>query len=121
MSGQIYTKKDKDDDEDTGKDSYDTLLRELTFVKGKKLATERLKTEDEIIKEDKERLEKLENQRLKRMKGEFDDEENEEQEESGFEDKDEDDESGDEEEEEEVRFLYDKVYTILSAFLSVSA
>ncbi|XP_067656248.1 nucleolar protein 14-like [Haliotis asinina] len=51
-----------------GNDDYDIAVRELKFeIKGK--ATDRLKTEEELAKEEKERLEKLEADRVRRMKG----------------------------------------------------
>jgi len=105
MSGEVYAKGEKVKEAlETAVDNYDTLLRELTFEKGRKVATERLKTEEEVIKEEKEKLERMEEQRLKRMQGEDDDDEdstNDEQEESDAEkESDEDDENEDEEEEE---------------------
>ncbi|XP_046571254.1 nucleolar protein 14-like [Haliotis rubra] len=49
-------------------DDYDITVRELKFeIKGK--ATDRLKTEEELAKEEKERLENLEADRVRRMKG----------------------------------------------------
>ncbi|RDD40549.1 Nucleolar protein 14 [Trichoplax sp. H2] len=49
-------------------DSYDKSVRELAFdLKAK--ATSRLKSEEELIKEEKEKLEQLEADRLRRMKG----------------------------------------------------
>ncbi|KAK3095262.1 hypothetical protein FSP39_012329 [Pinctada imbricata] len=49
-------------------DDYDVAVRELKFeMKGK--ASDRLKTEEEIAKEEKERLEKLERERQNRMRG----------------------------------------------------
>ncbi|ESO96868.1 hypothetical protein LOTGIDRAFT_115358 [Lottia gigantea] len=53
-------------------DDYDIAVRSLQFeARGK--ATDRLKTDEEIAKEEKERLEKLEADRLRRMKGIIDD------------------------------------------------
>ncbi|KAK3603036.1 hypothetical protein CHS0354_037784 [Potamilus streckersoni] len=49
-------------------DDYDIAVRELQFeMKGK--ATDRMKTEEEIAREEKEKLEKLEADRIRRMKG----------------------------------------------------
>lgn len=49
-------------------DDYDIAVRELMFAtRGK--PTDRLKTEEELAKEEKERLEKLEADRLRRMRG----------------------------------------------------
>ncbi|XP_071089794.1 nucleolar protein 14-like isoform X2 [Haliotis cracherodii] len=49
-------------------DDYDIAVRELKFeIKGK--ATDRLKTVEELAKEEKERLENLEADRVRRMKG----------------------------------------------------
>ena len=44
-------------------------MKELVFEPKKAKAQDRLKTDEEIIKEEKERLEKLEELRLMRMKG----------------------------------------------------
>ncbi|KAK2162452.1 hypothetical protein LSH36_98g02047 [Paralvinella palmiformis] len=49
-------------------DDYDRMVRELQFeVRGN--VTDRLKTEDELAKEEREKLEKLEADRIRRMKG----------------------------------------------------
>ncbi|KAF5303825.1 hypothetical protein FQA39_LY09810 [Lamprigera yunnana] len=53
-------------------DDYDKVVRELRF-EARGQPTERLKTEDEIAREEKEKLEKLENERISRMKGVFED------------------------------------------------
>jgi len=50
-------------------DDFDELMVSLAG-EAKARATDRLKTADEIFKEEKERLEKLEEERLKRMRGE---------------------------------------------------
>ncbi len=95
MSGQVYTKGEKAAEDEEEKDSYDTLLRELTFAKGKQQAKDRLKTEEEVVRDEKDKLEKLEQERVKRMRGEGDDlDEREEQEED-----DEEEQEGEEEEE----------------------
>nr|CAD7201302.1 unnamed protein product [Timema douglasi] len=61
-------KSSKDTQESFKPDPYDTVMRELKFeARGK--PSDRLKTEDEIAKEEKERLEKLEAERQDRMKG----------------------------------------------------
>lgn len=88
-------------------DAYDVLMRELHFDGRKKVATERTKTAEEIIAEERERLENLEKDRKKRMmggleeddkdKGDDDDDEDMESED----DDEDDDESGEDEEEEE--------------------
>src|SRR5277367_3265604 len=49
--------------------SYDAALREMVYDKRSK-PTERTKTEEEIAQEEMERLQKLEQERLKRMRGE---------------------------------------------------
>ena len=49
--------------------SYDAALREMVYDKRSK-PTERTKTEEEIAQEESERLQKLEEERLKRMRGE---------------------------------------------------
>ena len=68
-SGAIYTKKDDPNDEGPDTDPYNVLMRELAFEVKKGKAQERLKTDEEVIAEEKERLEKLEDERIKRMKG----------------------------------------------------
>ncbi|KAL5022325.1 hypothetical protein ScPMuIL_001480 [Solemya velum] len=51
-------------------DDFDMMVRELKFeMKGK--PTDRLKTEEELAKEEKEKLEELEMDRMRRMKGEI--------------------------------------------------
>merc|ERR1712226_1596 len=70
ISGKIYSGK-KQDEEENDHDDYNKLMRELMFQSTKKaVAQERLKTDEEIIKDEKERLEKLESDRNRRMKGE---------------------------------------------------
>lgn len=55
-------------DEISKPDSYDTVMKQLIFeARGK--PSDRLKSEDELAKEEKERLEKLEAERLQRMHG----------------------------------------------------
>merc|ERR1711962_248799 len=51
-------------------DPYDMLVKSLGFEKKEARGGERLKTDDEKIKDEKERLEKLEEDRLRRMRGE---------------------------------------------------
>ena len=71
--GAIYTKKEEVAVvEEADSDPYNVLMRELAFESKKGMAQERLKTEEEIIAEEKERLEKMEADRVKRMKGDFD-------------------------------------------------
>ncbi|KAF7272717.1 hypothetical protein GWI33_014529 [Rhynchophorus ferrugineus] len=69
---QLVSKKSKNDDnKDENKskvDDYDKYMRELKF-EARGTVSDRLKTEDEIAKEEKERLEKLEQERIDRMKG----------------------------------------------------
>ncbi|KAJ8941563.1 hypothetical protein NQ318_011522 [Aromia moschata] len=59
-------------EEDTTKktkiDDYDKVMRELKF-EARGTVSDRLKTEDEIAKDEKEKLEQLEKERLERMKG----------------------------------------------------
>ncbi|XP_059084097.1 nucleolar protein 14-like [Tigriopus californicus] len=73
--GHIHTKQTKDAAEAAVKpeqpDPYDVLVRELTFETQGKVATERTKTQEEIIREEKEKLEKLEVARRQRMEGEL--------------------------------------------------
>lgn len=69
------SKKPKNQDEEKAKvDDYDIAVRELKF-ESKGEATDRLKTEEELAKEEKERLDKLEADRLRRMRGDGDEEE----------------------------------------------
>lgn len=85
-------------DDNENKDDFNMLFRELAFeMKGK--ATDRLKTPEEIAKEEKERLEQLERERLRRMQGDVSEDESEDQEEEG-EEEDEEGEEGEEGEEE---------------------
>ena len=60
----------EDNDSSTNYDPYDMLVKELGFQKKQAVAGERLKTEEEKIKDEKERLQKLEADRLRRMRGE---------------------------------------------------
>merc|ERR1712223_502252 len=68
--GSCYAKKTKDDDETEENDDYNKIMKELVFDPKKAKAQERLKTDEEIITDQKEMLEKLEELRQKRMKGE---------------------------------------------------
>jgi nucleolar protein 14 len=80
MSGSIYTKKFHEKDEEDGEevDAYNKLMNELVFEPKKAPAQDRLKTDEEIVLGDKERLEKLEKLRLKRMTGDVGQEDSEE-------------------------------------------
>ncbi len=102
-----HRKEDPSEEQDT--DPYNVLMRELAFEIKRGKAQERLKTEEEIIAEERDRLEKLEADRIKRMKGGFDaevdgedDEEAEVGEEENGGDGDDDGVGSDGEEEEEV-------------------
>ena len=91
MTSGIYSKKEVDEhDEET--DEYNKLMNQLIFEPKKAQAQERLKTDEEIVTEQKEMLEKLEELRQKRMKGGDFEEDNE---------SDDDDNDGAEEEEED--------------------
>ena len=85
-SSGIYSKKAETADNEEETDEYNKLMNQLIFEPKKAQAQERLKTDEEIITEQKEMLEKLEELRQNRMKG------------GDFED----DESGDDAEEEEA-------------------
>ncbi|CAB4056288.1 NOP14 [Lepeophtheirus salmonis] len=105
----FYTKKVKLIEQEENKDSYDMLMRELVFEPKKAKASDRLKTDEEIVKEEKDKLEKLEKDRLARMEGavEMEDAENEEEdddEEEVDEEEGTDDGNDSEEEEEEDGF-----------------
>lgn len=79
-------------------DDYNSLMRELSFQPKRATAQERLKTDEEIIKEEKDRLEKLEADRLRRMNG---GEERPDQDEDEEDDEDDDDDDEDEEDDDE--------------------
>ena len=66
----IYSKKFEELDNDEEMDDYNKIMKQLAFEPKKAPAQERLKTDEEIISEQKEMLEKLEELRQKRMKGE---------------------------------------------------
>ena len=70
-SGTIYHKKEDDNNDDNNEetDEYNKLMKELVFEPKKAKAQDRLKTDEEIVKETKERLELLEQLRVQRMKG----------------------------------------------------
>ncbi|KAB0794544.1 hypothetical protein PPYR_11383 [Photinus pyralis] len=57
-------------------DDYDRIMKELKN-QPRGYATDRLKTEDEIAREEKEKLEQLERERLSRMRGVFEDDKSE--------------------------------------------
>ena len=59
-----------DDDHVSSYDPYDMLVKSLGYEKKEARPSERLKTEDEKLKDEKERLQKLEEDRLRRMRGE---------------------------------------------------
>ncbi|KAJ8985042.1 hypothetical protein NQ317_016953 [Molorchus minor] len=61
-------KKSDDKMEKPSTDDYDKVMRELRF-EARGTVSDRLKTEDEIAKEEKEKLDQLEKDRLERMKG----------------------------------------------------
>ena len=106
-TGKVYQKADlleklrREDAAAKDVDPYDKLMGELTFEKGKQQATERLKTDEEIVQEDRDRLEKLEKERLKRMRGEIGGQESEGEEEAAEEEEEDDSDGGEEEEEED--------------------
>merc|ERR1719295_1541675 len=63
-------KRKQDDEAPASYDPYDMLVKSLGFEKKEARGGERLKTEDEKLVEEKERLEKLEEDRQRRMRGE---------------------------------------------------
>merc|ERR1711915_670163 len=63
-------KSKKDSDEGRNYDPYDMLVRQLTYEKKEARGGERLKTEEEKLKEERERLQSLEEDRQRRMRGE---------------------------------------------------
>lgn len=68
LSAGMKKKNESDDVSAAKHDDYDIAVRELKFeMKG--MATDRLKTDEEIAKEEKEKLEKLEQDRIRRMNG----------------------------------------------------
>merc|ERR1712037_502016 len=100
-SGTFYAKKVKGNDEDETEetDDYNKFMKELSFEPKKAKAQDRLKTDEEIITDQKDLLEKMEELRQKRMRGE-DIEENEQDEQGEENEQDEHSEHGEEEEEE---------------------
>ncbi|XP_030753154.1 nucleolar protein 14 homolog [Sitophilus oryzae] len=67
------TKKAEEKDQEKSKvDDYDKFMRELRF-EARGTVSDRLKTEGEIAQEEKEKLEKLEQERINRMKGTIED------------------------------------------------
>ncbi|KAJ8934163.1 hypothetical protein NQ314_013545 [Rhamnusium bicolor] len=67
----IISKSKKTEEDEVGKpkiDDYDKVMRELKF-EARGTVSDRLKSEDELAKEEKEKLEQLEKERLERMKG----------------------------------------------------
>merc|ERR1719319_852386 len=68
--GGFYSKKNEKEEEESKKDEYDMLVRELGFAPKQARGSERLKTDEEIIKEEREKLDELESDRLRRMNGE---------------------------------------------------
>ncbi|XP_072742534.1 nucleolar protein 14 homolog [Anoplolepis gracilipes] len=62
------SKKSKDDSENVKADAYDIAVRQLIF-EARGNPSEKLKSEEEIIQEEKKKLEQLETDRLARMKG----------------------------------------------------
>jgi len=79
----------EEDMEGGAKDDYNILMKELQFAQKRALAQDRLKTEEEVIKENKEKLERQESERVKRMNGGDRDEEEEEESENDGSDVDE--------------------------------
>eukprot|EP00095_Tigriopus_kingsejongensis_P002460 maker-scaffold1069_size64751-snap-gene-0.13 protein:Tk02460 transcript:maker-scaffold1069_size64751-snap-gene-0.13-mRNA-1 annotation:"nucleolar protein 14 homolog" len=73
VGGAIHTQATKAAEaEARAPDPYDQLVRELTFETQSQVATERTKTDEEIIKEERDKLEKLEAERRRRMDGTLD-------------------------------------------------
>ena len=60
----------RDEDPAASYDPYDMLVKQLSFQKKEAKAGERLKTDEEKVKDERERLQKLEEDRLRRMRGE---------------------------------------------------
>jgi len=63
-------RKKGDDDDDKAYDPYDMLVKQMGFEKKEARGGERMKTEEEKVKEEKERLQNLEEDRQRRMRGE---------------------------------------------------
>ena len=74
--GNMWNKSSKnslhnnDDEVVASYDPYDMLVKSLNYEKKEARPSERLKTDDEKMKDEKERLQKLEADRLRRMRGE---------------------------------------------------
>ncbi|XP_053560171.1 nucleolar protein 14 [Bombina bombina] len=69
LSHKVPKSERKKEDEKPKPDEYDKIVRELGFEM-KAMPCDRMKSEEELAKEEKERLEKLEADRLRRMRGE---------------------------------------------------
>merc|ERR1712098_255735 len=67
---QHFRRGKNDDYEASNYDPYDMLVKSLGFQKKAARPAEKLKTEEEKIKDEKDRLQKLEEDRLRRMRGE---------------------------------------------------
>merc|ERR1711936_1019065 len=70
QEGSGLLKGNKDEEKGSSGDTYDMLVSSLCFEKKEARPTERLKTEEEKIKDERDRLQKLEEDRLRRMRGE---------------------------------------------------
>ena len=95
-----------DEDETEETDDYNKFMKELSFEPKKAKAQDRLKTDEEIITDQKDLLEKMEELRQKRMRGEDieeneQDEQGEENEQNEQGEENEQDEQGEENEQDE--------------------
>merc|ERR1739838_1251041 len=70
QEGSGLMKGNKDEEKGASGDTYDMLVSSLCFEKKEARPTERLKTEEEKIKDERDRLQRLEDDRLRRMRGE---------------------------------------------------
>ncbi|KAL3699158.1 hypothetical protein R1sor_017180 [Riccia sorocarpa] len=74
LSKKDTTSNKEKEEEEEKPDDYDKMMKEMIFdIRGH--ASDRLKTDDEVIKEERERLEELERKRKQRMLGEDSDDE----------------------------------------------
>ncbi|KAL2609472.1 hypothetical protein R1flu_028045 [Riccia fluitans] len=73
-SAKDKTSNKEKDEEEEKPDDFDKIMKEMIFDR-RGHATDRLKTDEEVLKEERERLEELERKRKQRMLGEDSDEE----------------------------------------------
>ncbi|XP_036385181.1 nucleolar protein 14 [Megalops cyprinoides] len=73
LSHKVPKSERKEDEQKPKLDEYDVMVRELGFEM-KAQPSEKMKTPEEVAREERERLQKLEADRLRRMQGDFEEE-----------------------------------------------